>query len=152
MATVFRQSNPAKCVLDMSLGSDGGQGCRAPVVFYNRSNEAAQLLQPDDFDWDGIFGKNVRWFHSGGLFAALSETTPEAIIAGMKKAKEHGCKVSFDLNYRAKLWNLLGGLEKCQEVMTRIAEQCDVLVTMLTDAPDDHFPVHALAPIPVQPS
>lgn len=108
--------------------SDGGQGCRAPVVFYNRSNEAAQLLQPDDFDWDGIFGKNVRWFHSGGLFAALSETTPEAIIAGMKKAKEHGCKVSFDLNYRAKLWNLLGGLEKCQEVMTRIAEQCDVLV------------------------
>lgn len=108
--------------------SDGGQGCRAPVVFYNRSNEAAAQLTAADFDWDAIFSKGVRWFHSGGIFAALSETTPEVVIEGMKKAREHGCTVSFDLNYRAKLWNLLGGLEKCQEVMGRIAEQCDVLV------------------------
>jgi 2-dehydro-3-deoxygluconokinase len=108
--------------------SDGGQGVRAPVVFYNRSNEAAAQLKAEDFDWDGILSKNVRWFHSGGIFAALSETTPEVIIAGMKAARAQGAKVSFDLNYRAKLWNLLGGLEKCQEVMGRIAEQCDVLV------------------------
>ena len=110
-------------------GSDGGQGCRAPVVFYNRSNEAAAQLQPTDFDWAEIFAKNnVRWFHSGGIFSALSESTPEVIIAGMTAAKAAGCKVSFDLNYRAKLWNLLGGLEKCQEVMSRIAALCDVLV------------------------
>merc|ERR1711934_126111 len=108
--------------------SDGGKGVRAPVVFYNRSNEAAALLKPEDFDWDAIFSKNVRWFHSGGIFSALSESTPEVIIAAMKKAREHGAKVSFDLNYRAKLWNLQGGLAKCQEVMGRIAEQCDVLV------------------------
>jgi len=104
------------------------------VVFYNRSNEAAAQLQPEDFNWEEIFSKNnVRWFHSGGIFSALSESTPEVIIAGMKAAKAAGCKVSFDLNYRAKLWNLLGGspeggLKKCQEVMCRIAEQCDVLV------------------------
>jgi len=108
--------------------SDGGQGCRAPVVFYNRSNEAAAQLQPTDFEWDAILSKNVRWFHSGGIFSALSESTPEVIIAGMKAARAAGAKVSFDLNYRAKLWNLMGGLEKCQEVMGRIAEQCDVLV------------------------
>jgi len=108
--------------------SDGGQGCRAPVVFYNRANEAAGMLKPEDFDWDAVFSKNTRWFHSGGLFAALSATTPEVIIAGMKKAKAAGCIVSFDLNYRAKLWNLLGGLDKCQEVMNEIALNCDVLV------------------------
>ena len=99
------------------------------MVFYNRSNEAAAQLQPTDFDWAEIFAKNnVRWFHSGGIFSALSESTPEVIIAGMTAAKAAGCKVSFDLNYRAKLWNLLGGLEKCQEVMSRIAALCDVLV------------------------
>jgi 2-dehydro-3-deoxygluconokinase len=108
--------------------SDQGCGPRAPMVFYNRSNEAAARLKPDDFDWDAIFSRGVRWFHSGGIFSALSESTPEVIIAGMKKAKEHGCIVSFDLNYRAKLWNLMGGLGKCQEVMGRIAEHCDVLV------------------------
>jgi 2-dehydro-3-deoxygluconokinase len=108
--------------------SDQGHGPRAPVVFYNRVNEAAGRLQPEDFDWDAILTKGVRWFHSGGIFSALSDSTPEVIIAGMKKARANGCIVSFDLNYRAKLWNLRGGLEKCQEVMGRIAEQCDILV------------------------
>src|SRR5215468_11075206 len=83
--------------------SDRGQGVRAPVVFYNRSNEAAALLKSSDFNWKEIFGNGVRWFHSGGIFAALSETTGELIIEAMKAAKKHGAITSFDLNYRQKL-------------------------------------------------
>src|SRR5215216_2558651 len=70
--------------------SDRGQGVRAPVVFYNRSNEAAAALKPGDFDWDEIFAGGVRWFHSGGIFAALSETTGPLIAEGMKAAKAAG--------------------------------------------------------------
>src|ERR671930_1715029 len=80
--------------------SDRGHGVRAPVVFYNRSNEAAARLKPGDFDWKAIFAGGVRWFHSGGIFSALSETTPELIIEGMEAAKAQGAVVSFDLNYR----------------------------------------------------
>src|SRR5690606_5289062 len=83
--------------------SDRGVGVRPPVVFYNRANEAAALLKPGDFDWAGIFGRGVRWFHSGGLFSALSETTAELIIEAMKAARSAGTIVSFDLNYREKL-------------------------------------------------
>ena len=86
--------------------SDRGYGVRPPVVFYNRSHEAAAELKPGDFDWQEIFAGGVRWFHSGGIFAALSETTGEVIIEGMRAAKAAGAVVSFDLNYRAKLWNL----------------------------------------------
>src|SRR3954468_828523 len=75
--------------------SDRGQGVRAPVVFYNRSNEAGALLKPGDFDWGSIFAKGVRWFHSGGIFAALSETTSEVIIEGMEAAKASGAINSF---------------------------------------------------------
>jgi 2-dehydro-3-deoxygluconokinase len=108
--------------------SDRGQGVRAPVVFYNRSNEAGALLKPGDFNWNEIFGAGVRWFHSGGIFAALSETTGELIIEAMKAAKAHGAVTSFDLNYRAKLWNIWGGHAKALEVLHRIVEHCDVLV------------------------
>ncbi len=108
--------------------SDQGAGVRAPVVFYNRSNEAAALLKPDDFDWGAITAGGLRWFHSGGIFAALSPETPEIIIAGMKAAKEAGAVVSFDLNFRAKLWEISGGLETAQQTMRRIVEQVDVLV------------------------
>jgi 2-dehydro-3-deoxygluconokinase len=108
--------------------SDRGFGVRAPVVFYNRSNEAAAQLKPGDFDWDNIFARGVRWFHSGGIFAALSETTGEVIIEGMKAAKATGAIVSFDLNYRAKLWNIWGGLERAQSVVHRIVQNVDVLV------------------------
>ena len=80
--------------------SDRGHGVRAPIVFYNRSNEAAARLKPGDFDWASIFGSGVRWFHSGGIFASLSETTSELIIEGMEAAHKHGAVVSFDLNYR----------------------------------------------------
>ena len=108
--------------------SDRGFGVRAPVVFYNRSNEAAAQLKPGDFDWDAIFGAGVRWFHSGGIFSALSETTGEVIIEAMKAAKAAGAVTSFDLNYRAKLWNIWGGQEKAVSVVRRIVENVDVLV------------------------
>jgi 2-dehydro-3-deoxygluconokinase len=108
--------------------SDMGHGIRPPVVFYNRANEAAAQLKPGDFDWKTIFAGGVRWFHSGGIFAALSETTGEVIIEGMKAAKKAGAIVSFDLNFREKLWNIWGGQKKAVEVVARIVENVDVLV------------------------
>jgi 2-dehydro-3-deoxygluconokinase len=108
--------------------SDRGHGVRAPVVFYNRANEAAALLKPGDFDWDAIFANGVRWFHSGGIFAALSETTAELIIEGMKAAKAAGAVTSFDLNFRQKLWNISGGADRAVSVIGRIVENVDVLV------------------------
>jgi 2-dehydro-3-deoxygluconokinase len=108
--------------------SDQGHGVRPPVVFYNRSNEAAAQLKPGDFDWNAIFAGGVRWFHSGGIFAALSETTGELIVDGMKAAKKNGAIVSFDLNFREKLWNIWGGQKKAVDVIGRIVENVDVLV------------------------
>jgi 2-dehydro-3-deoxygluconokinase len=108
--------------------SDRGHGVRGPVVFYNRANEAGALLKPGDFDWSAIFGAGVRWFHSGGIFAALSETTGELIVEAMKAAKTAGAVTSFDLNYRAKLWNIWGGHERALSVLGRIVENVDVLV------------------------
>src|SRR6266851_4769990 len=108
--------------------SDRGHGVRAPVVFYNRSNEAGALLKPGDFDWNAIFAAGVRWFHSGGIFAALSETTAELIIEGMQAAKAAGAIVSFDLNFREKLWKISGGQDRALEVIGRIVEHVDVLV------------------------
>jgi 2-dehydro-3-deoxygluconokinase len=108
--------------------SDRGHGVRAPVVFYNRSNEAAAQLKPGDFDWKSIFGRGVRWFHSGGIFAALSETTSEVIIEGMETAKASGAVNSFDLNYRAKLWASVGGAAKGQQVIRRIVSNVDALI------------------------
>jgi len=108
--------------------SDRGQGVRAPVVFYNRSNEAAGQLKPGDFNWSEIFGPGVRWFHSGGIFAALSETTGELIVDAMKAAKAHGAITSFDLNYRQKLWDIWGGQSKALDVLGRIVQHVDVLV------------------------
>jgi 2-dehydro-3-deoxygluconokinase len=108
--------------------SDRGHGVRAPVVFYNRSNEAAAQLKPGDFDWNGIFGAGVRWFHSGGIFASLSPTTSELIIEGMEAAKQHGAVTSFDLNYREKLWAASGGAKRASDVLARIVKHVDVLV------------------------
>lgn len=108
--------------------SDRGQGVRAPVVFYNRCNEAGAKLKPGDFNWNAMFEGGVRWFHSGGIFAALSETTSEVIIEGMQAAKSAGATISFDLNYREKLWNVIGGAQKAVEVIDRIVKNVDVLV------------------------
>ena len=108
--------------------SDRGYGVRPPVVFYNRCNEAAAQLKPGDFDWQAIFDGGVRWFHSGGIFAALSESTGKVIIEAMQAAKSAGAIVSFDLNYRAKLWNIWGGQAAAQSVLRRIMQYVDVLV------------------------
>lgn len=108
--------------------SDRGQGVRAPVVFYNRANEAAAKLKSGDFNWGAIFQGGVRWFHSGGIFAALSETTSEVVVEGMQAAKSAGAVISFDLNYREKLWNVIGGPDKAVEVIDRIVKNVDVLV------------------------
>ena len=108
--------------------SDRGQGVRAPVVFYNRCNEAAAMLKPGDFDWAKIFKEGVRWFHSGGIFAALSETTSELIVEAMKAAKAAGAITSFDLNYRAKLWKTVGGEARAVQTLRRIVEHVDCLI------------------------
>jgi 2-dehydro-3-deoxygluconokinase len=108
--------------------SDRGHGVRGPVVFYNRANEAGALLKPGDFDWPTIFARGVRWFHSGGIFAALSPTTSELILEAMKAAKAAGAVTSFDLNYRAKLWASVGGATRGQEVIRRIIGHVDALI------------------------
>jgi 2-dehydro-3-deoxygluconokinase len=116
--------------------SDRGQGVRAPMVFYNRSNEAAQRLAPGSFDWNAILA-NVRWFHSGGIFSALSSTTSELVIEAMQAAKKAGAVVSFDLNYRAKLWAVAAAeqgkspqqaAEEAAKTLRKIAGYVDVLV------------------------
>jgi 2-dehydro-3-deoxygluconokinase len=108
--------------------SDRGFGIRPAVVFYNRSSEAAALLKPGDLDWAAIFAGGVRWFHSGGIFASLSETTGDVIVEGMRAAKAAGAVVSFDLNFREKLWNAWGGARRAVDVIGRIVEHVDVLV------------------------
>jgi len=108
--------------------SDRGFGVRAPVVCYNRCNEAAAQLKSRDFHWRPIFSGGVRWFHSGGIFAALSPTTSDVIVEGMQAAKKAGAVVSFDLNYRAKLWKVSGGHDRAVEVLDRIVKNVDVLV------------------------
>ncbi len=108
--------------------SDRGHGVRAPIVFYNRSNEAAAHLKPGDFDWAALFSGGIRWFHSGGIFASLSATTGELIIEAMSAARKAGAVVSFDLNFRAKLWNIWGGEKKAVDVVDRIVRNVDVLV------------------------
>lgn len=108
--------------------SDRGYGVRAPIVFYNRSNEAAALLKPGDFDWDQIFKGGVKWVHSGGIFASLSNTTSQLICQMMDAAAKVGAVRSVDLNYRARLWAPLGGQAQCQKVMRQIASKVDVLI------------------------
>jgi len=108
--------------------SDRGHGMRAPVVFYNRANEAAAQLKPGDFDWKAIFAGGVRWVHSGGIFAALSSTTAELTAEMMREAKAAGAVTSFDLNFREKLWRIHGGDARAVEQIGRIVEHVDVLV------------------------
>ena len=108
--------------------SDRGAGVRPPVVFYNRCNEAAAQLKPGDFDWKAIFAGGVKWVHSGGIFAALSESTAEVAIELMKAAKAAGAVTSFDLNFREKLWKISGGADRAVEQIGRIVEHVDVLV------------------------
>jgi 2-dehydro-3-deoxygluconokinase len=108
--------------------SDLGYGVRPPVVFYNRANEAGAMLKPGDFDWGAIFRKGVRWFHSGGIYAALSKTTSKLITEAMQTAKVYGAITSFDLNYRGKLWESIGGIKEAQKSFRKIVENVDVLI------------------------
>jgi 2-dehydro-3-deoxygluconokinase len=108
--------------------SDRGYGVRAPIVFYNRANEAAAQLKPGDFDWKAIFAGGVKWVHSGGIFAALSPTTAPLAAEMMREAKAAGAITSFDLNFREKLWKIHGGNERAVETIATIVENVDVLV------------------------
>ncbi len=108
--------------------SDRGYGVRPPVVFYNRANEAGAMLKPGDFDWKAIFASGVRWFHSGGIFAALSPSTGALIVEAMQAARASGAVVSFDLNFRAKLWSVWGGADRGGAVLRGIVQNVDVLV------------------------
>lgn len=109
--------------------TERGYGIRGAVGVSDRGNTAASQLRAEDVDWDYIFGKlGVRWLHTGGIFAALSETSAETVIAAVKKAKEYGTVVSYDLNYRPSLWKGIGGLEKARQVNREIAKYIDVMI------------------------
>lgn len=108
--------------------TERGFGIRGAVGVSDRGNTAASQMRPNDIDWDHLFGElGVRWFHTGGIFAALSETTPAVIEAAMQSARQHGTIVSFDLNYRPSLWNDFGGIERAQEINRRLVQNVDVL-------------------------
>lgn len=109
--------------------TERGYGIRGASGVSDRGNTAVSQLKPGDIDWDYIFGTlGVRWLHTGGIFAALSETTAEVVIEAVKKAKEYGTIVSYDLNYRPSLWNDIGGKAKAQEVNKTIAPYIDVMI------------------------
>ena len=109
--------------------TERGHGIRGAVGCPDRGNTAASQMKPGDVDWEKIFGEiGVRWFHTGGIFAALSETTAEITIEAVTAAKKHGTIVSYDLNYRPSLWKSIGGLEKAREVNREIAKHVDVMI------------------------
>ena len=109
---------------------------RAALGCSDRGHTAISQLKPGDFDWDALFAGGVRWFHTGGIFAALSETTPQVAREAMEAAKRHGTIVSYDLNYRASLWKGIGGAEKAREVNRELVSLVDVSsATKRTSAP-----------------
>ncbi len=109
--------------------TERGFGIRGAVGVSDRGNTAASQLKPGDFDWDDIFGRQgVRWFHTGGIFAALSETTAALAVEAVKAANRHGTIVSYDLNYRPSLWKSIGGQKKAREVNREIAQYVDVMI------------------------
>jgi 2-dehydro-3-deoxygluconokinase len=109
--------------------TERGFGVRGAVGIPDRGNTAASQLKPGDFDWEHIFGAaGVRWFHTGGIFAALSDTTPKLVIEAVQAAKKHGTMVSYDLNYRPSLWKSIGEKKKAQEVNREIARYVDVMI------------------------
>jgi 2-dehydro-3-deoxygluconokinase len=109
--------------------TERGFGIRGAVGVPDRANTAASQMKPGDIDWDYLFGQlGVRWFHTGGIYAALSETAAETTIEAVKAANKHGTIVSYDLNYRPSLWSSIGGLAKAQEVNREIAKYVDVMI------------------------
>jgi 2-dehydro-3-deoxygluconokinase len=109
--------------------TERGFGVRGAVGVSDRGVTAASQLKPGDFDWDTLFGKlGARWLHTGGIFAALSDTTPNVVIEAVQKAKQYGTMVSYDLNYRPSLWKSIGGQKRAQEVNKEIAKYVDVMI------------------------
>src|ERR1700726_3427011 len=109
--------------------TERGFGVRAALGSYDRGHTAVSQLKKGEIDWDQIFGKQgARWFHTGGIFCALSSTTPDVAVEAMQSAKRYGVIVSYDLNYRASLWKTLGGKKQAQEVNRRIAPHVDVML------------------------
>ena len=109
--------------------TERGYGIRGALGCSDRGHTAASQLKKGDIDWETIFGKHgARWFHTGGIYAALSETTPGVIEEAMAAAKKHGTIISYDLNYRPSLWKAIGGQEKAQEVNRKLAEYVDVMI------------------------
>jgi len=109
--------------------TERGFGVRPALGCSDRGHTAISQLKPGEIDWDEIFGKHgARWFHTGGIFCALSATTPEVALEAMQSAKRHGTIVSYDLNYRASLWKSHGGKKSAQEVNRRIAPHVDVML------------------------
>jgi 2-dehydro-3-deoxygluconokinase len=109
--------------------TERGFGIRGAVGCSDRANTAISKATPDDFDFDYIFGKlGVRWLHTGGIYAALSEQSCETVIAACKAAKKYGTLVSYDLNYRPSMWSAIGGLEKAREVNREVAKYVDVMI------------------------
>jgi 2-dehydro-3-deoxygluconokinase len=109
--------------------TERGFGIRGAVGVPDRGNTAASQMKPGDVDWDHLFGKlGARWFHTGGIFAALSETTAALTVEAVKAAKKHGTIVSYDLNYRPSLWKSIGGQAKAREVNREIAKFVDVMI------------------------
>ncbi len=109
--------------------TERGFGIRGAVGTSDRGHTATSQLKPGDIDWDDIFGNHgARWFHTGGIFAALSESTADLTAEAVEVAQKHGTIVSYDLNYRPSLWKSIGGQEKCREVNRRIAKNVDVMI------------------------
>ena len=109
--------------------TERGFGLRGAVGIADRGHTAASQLKPGDFDWDHIFGKlGARWFHTGGIFAALSDTTPQVVLEAVQAAHQHGTIVSYDLNYRPSLWKSIGGQKRAQQVNREIARHVDVML------------------------
>ncbi|NMA00550.1 MAG: sugar kinase, partial [Clostridiaceae bacterium] len=109
--------------------TERGFGVRGALGVSDRANTAISQLKPDMIDWERLFGKDgVRWMHTGGIYAALSENSAEVVIEAVKIAKKYGTIVSYDLNYRPSLWNAIGGLDRCRAVNTTIAPYIDVMI------------------------
>ena len=108
--------------------TERGFGVRAALGCSDRGHTAASQLKPGDIDWDDVFGTlGSRWFHTGGIFCGLSNSTPEVALEAMQAAKRHGTIVSYDLNYRDSLWRAAGGKKRAQEVNRRLAPFVDVI-------------------------
>jgi len=109
--------------------TERGYGVRAALGCSDRGHTAVSQLKPGDIDWDDVFGKKgARWFHTGGIFAALSDTTPTVAKEAMQAAKKHGTLISYDLNYRPSLWKSIGGQARAQEVNRDLAQYVDVML------------------------